>query len=80
MVKHYSKGLIFSLLVCAAPIVQAETVSVEDAKGLAAEFSRQVPWTGCRQQTLSNSHTLTPAVARTNRSTMYSMPATDMDS
>ncbi len=38
MVKHYSKGLIFSLLVCAAPIVQAETVSVEDAKGLAAEF------------------------------------------
>lgn len=38
MVKHYSKGLIFSLLMCAAPVVQAETVSVEDARQLAAEF------------------------------------------
>lgn len=38
MLKHYSKGLIFSLLLCASPVIHAETVSVEDARQLAAEF------------------------------------------
>ena len=38
MSNHYFKGLIFSVLACAAPVAQAELVSADDAKALAAEF------------------------------------------
>ena len=38
MFKHYSKGLIFSLLACAASTAHADVVSVESAKQLAADF------------------------------------------
>lgn len=38
MLKHFSKGLIFSLLLCTSPIVHANTVSAEDARQLATEF------------------------------------------
>ena len=35
MSNHYFKGLIFSVLACAAPVAQAELVSADDAKALA---------------------------------------------
>ena len=38
MRKSYFKGLIFSLLACAAPAAQAGLVSADDARSLAAEF------------------------------------------
>ncbi len=38
MRKSYLKGLIFSLLACAAPAAQAGLVSADDARSLAAEF------------------------------------------
>ena len=38
MLTHYSKKLIFPMLVCAATVAHAEVVSVDTAKQLAAEF------------------------------------------
>ncbi len=38
MLAHYSKKLIFPLLACAATVANAEVVSVDSAKQLAAEF------------------------------------------
>ena len=38
MRKSYFKGLIFSLLACAAPAAQAGLVSADDARSLAAAF------------------------------------------
>ena len=38
MIKHYSKGLIFSLLVCASATAHSGTIPVEDARQLASVF------------------------------------------
>ena len=38
MFRHYSKGLIFSILACVAATSQANVIPVEDARQLAADF------------------------------------------
>ena len=53
MSKHYSKGLIFSLLACVASPSYADVVSVESAKQVAAEF-----FSACSQERLASADAL----------------------